>query len=153
MQYPSMSSHEKDVKVNSDGSVDVYLGPKAPAGFEHILGADDSGEGLVCDSSSLRSAGGVVQQYVAAGRNRSREVRGEAAVVLMALPGFALLSALGTSSAESPLLPSAGATSGFCLRVAAFFSGFGSAFDILSGGIYDAPPSPRQQNARGRAAK
>ena len=30
-QFPSVSSQDKDVKVNADGSVDVYFGPKAPA--------------------------------------------------------------------------------------------------------------------------
>lgn len=32
---PSVSSQEKQLKVNADGSVDVYFGPKAPAGEEH----------------------------------------------------------------------------------------------------------------------
>jgi len=31
---PSVSSQDKGFKVNADGSVDVYFGPKAPAGFE-----------------------------------------------------------------------------------------------------------------------
>jgi hypothetical protein len=34
-RYPSVSSQNKGVKVNADGSVDVYFGPKAPAGFEN----------------------------------------------------------------------------------------------------------------------
>jgi len=29
-----VSSQNKDVKVNADGSVDVYFGPKAPKGME-----------------------------------------------------------------------------------------------------------------------
>ncbi len=33
-QAPSVSSQNKGVKVNADGSVDVYFGPKAPAGLE-----------------------------------------------------------------------------------------------------------------------
>jgi hypothetical protein len=33
-QYPSVSSQRKDLQVNADGSVDVWLGPKAPAGKE-----------------------------------------------------------------------------------------------------------------------
>ena len=33
-QFPSVSSQNKGVKVNADGSVDVYFGPKATAGFE-----------------------------------------------------------------------------------------------------------------------
>jgi len=32
---PSVSSQEKGVKVNADGSVDVYFGPTAPAGMEN----------------------------------------------------------------------------------------------------------------------
>lgn len=32
---PSVSSQDKGVKTNADGSVDVYFGPKAPAGMEH----------------------------------------------------------------------------------------------------------------------
>src|SRR5208283_1875910 len=34
-QFPSVSSQNKGMKVNADGSVDVYFGPKAPAGEEH----------------------------------------------------------------------------------------------------------------------
>ena len=33
-QFPSVSSQKKDLLVNADGSVDVYFGPKAPAGKE-----------------------------------------------------------------------------------------------------------------------
>jgi len=33
-QYPSVSSQKKDLQVNADGSVDVWFGPKAPAGKE-----------------------------------------------------------------------------------------------------------------------
>ena len=31
---PSVSSQDKDIKINGDGSVDVYFGPEAPAGKE-----------------------------------------------------------------------------------------------------------------------
>ena len=34
-QYPSVSSQTKGLKTNADGSVDVYFGPKAPAGEEN----------------------------------------------------------------------------------------------------------------------
>lgn len=34
-QFPSVSSQNKGVLVNNDGSVDVYFGPKAPAGKEN----------------------------------------------------------------------------------------------------------------------
>lgn len=33
-QFPSVSSQSKGLKANADGSVDVYFGPKAPAGME-----------------------------------------------------------------------------------------------------------------------
>jgi hypothetical protein len=33
-QFPSVSSQNKGIKVNADGSVDVYFGPKAPVGME-----------------------------------------------------------------------------------------------------------------------
>lgn len=32
---PSVSSQNKELKINADGSVDVYFGPKAPDGFEN----------------------------------------------------------------------------------------------------------------------
>jgi hypothetical protein len=34
-QFPSVSSQDKGVEVNPDGSVDVYFGPKAPTGKEN----------------------------------------------------------------------------------------------------------------------
>ena len=34
-QFPSVSSQNKGIKVNPDGSVDVFFGPKAPAGMEN----------------------------------------------------------------------------------------------------------------------
>jgi hypothetical protein len=34
-RFPSVSSQKKGIKVNADGSVDVYFGPKAPAGMEN----------------------------------------------------------------------------------------------------------------------
>jgi len=33
-RFPSVSSQNKSVQTNADGSVDVYFGPKAPAGHE-----------------------------------------------------------------------------------------------------------------------
>lgn len=33
-QHPSVSSQNKDLLVNADGSVDVWFGPKAPEGKE-----------------------------------------------------------------------------------------------------------------------
>jgi hypothetical protein len=34
-QFPSLSSQNKKLLTNKDGSVDVYFGPKAPAGKEN----------------------------------------------------------------------------------------------------------------------
>ena len=34
-QFPSVSSQNKDVKVNDDGSVDVWFGPEAPQRMEN----------------------------------------------------------------------------------------------------------------------
>lgn len=34
-QYPSVSSQNKNLLVNADGSVDIFFGPKAPAGKEN----------------------------------------------------------------------------------------------------------------------
>ena len=34
-QYPAVGSENKKLMVNADGSVDVYFGPKAPAGKEN----------------------------------------------------------------------------------------------------------------------
>jgi hypothetical protein len=34
-RFPSVSSQDKKLKTNPDGSVDVYFGPKAPAGEKH----------------------------------------------------------------------------------------------------------------------
>lgn len=33
-QFPSVSSQDKDIQTNANGSVDVYFGPTAPAGKE-----------------------------------------------------------------------------------------------------------------------
>ncbi len=33
-QYPSLNSERGEVEVNSDGSTDIYFGPKPPAGKE-----------------------------------------------------------------------------------------------------------------------
>ncbi len=44
---PSVSSQDKTLKVNADGSVDVYFGPKAPAGFENNWVQTIPGKGWV----------------------------------------------------------------------------------------------------------
>ena len=44
-QFPSVSSQTKGLQMNADGSIDVYFGPKAPAGKEAQLGADGTRPG------------------------------------------------------------------------------------------------------------
>ena len=73
-QFPSVSSQTKGLLVNADGSVDVYFGPKAPAGKEKQLGADHPRQGLEHDPAPLRPAGAVVRQDLAAGRDRTAAV-------------------------------------------------------------------------------
>jgi hypothetical protein len=34
-KFPSVSSEDKDLKVNADGSVNIYFAPKPPLGVEH----------------------------------------------------------------------------------------------------------------------
>jgi hypothetical protein len=44
-QFPMVTSQNKNLQVNSDGSVDVYFGPKAPAGKENNWIQTISGKG------------------------------------------------------------------------------------------------------------
>ena len=73
-RFPSVSSQNKALQVNADGSVDVYFGPKAPAGQGEQLGADHSRQVVVHDPAPLRPAGAVVRQDLAAGRHPAGEV-------------------------------------------------------------------------------
>jgi hypothetical protein len=34
-RFPSVSSQKQDLKINDDGSVDLFFGPEAPAGYEN----------------------------------------------------------------------------------------------------------------------
>ena len=34
---PSLNTYSHDVAIADDGSVDIYIGPQAPAGLEHSL--------------------------------------------------------------------------------------------------------------------
>jgi hypothetical protein len=65
-QSPSLSSQTKGLLVNSDGSVDIYFGPKAPVGKEQNW-IQTAWQGVEPSSARLRSARTVVQQDVAAG--------------------------------------------------------------------------------------
>ena len=46
-QYPSVTSQNKALKVNTDGSVDVWFGPKAPTGMENNWVQTIPGKGWV----------------------------------------------------------------------------------------------------------
>ena len=46
--FPSKNNKRDKLIVNADGSVDLYFGPKAPAGKEANWIADRAGQGLVC---------------------------------------------------------------------------------------------------------
>ena len=71
-QFPAVGSLTKGLLVNADGSVDVYFGPKAPAGKENNWVQTIPGKGwntLLRLYSPLES---VVRQDLAAGRDSSR---------------------------------------------------------------------------------
>ena len=73
-RFPSVSSQTKGLQVNADGSVDVYFGPKAPAGKENNWVQTVPGTGLEHHPAPLRPAGAVVRQDLAAGRDRAVSV-------------------------------------------------------------------------------
>ena len=74
-QYPSRQQPDQGtVLVNADGSVDVFFGPKAPAGKETNWVQTDPGQGLEHDPAPLRSARALVRQDVAARRDRTPAV-------------------------------------------------------------------------------
>jgi hypothetical protein len=70
-KFPSVSSQTKGLLVNTDGSVDVYFGPKPPAGKENNWVQTIPGKGWLIDSSSLWAAGTLVQQDLATWRDRA----------------------------------------------------------------------------------
>lgn len=72
-QAPSVSSQSKDVKTNADGSVDVTSDRRLRGNGEQ-LGTDDSGQGLVHVAAPLWPAGTMVQQDLAARRDRTRQL-------------------------------------------------------------------------------
>jgi len=79
-QFPSVSSHTKGLKVDPYGSVDIYFGPKAPAGYEQ-QGADDSRQRLFYPLPPLWSAGAVVRQNLEAPRHRERAINTSMAIL------------------------------------------------------------------------
>ena len=54
-QFPSVSSQTKGLKVNDDGSVDVYFGPEAPGWRRDKLGANGSRQELEHLAAPLRA--------------------------------------------------------------------------------------------------
>ena len=72
--FPSKNNKRDKLIVNADGSVDLYFGPKAPAGKEANWIADRPRQGLVRALPPLRPARAVVRQDLAAGRDRRGEV-------------------------------------------------------------------------------
>ena len=75
-RFPSVSSQTKGLLVNADGSVDVWFGPKAPAGKEKQLDPDRPRQGLEHHPAALRPAGALVRQDLAAGRDRDPALTG-----------------------------------------------------------------------------
>ena len=75
--FPSKNNKRDKLIVNADGSVDLYFGPKAPAGKEANWIADRPRQGLVRAPPPLRPARAVVRQDLAAGRDRGGEVSGD----------------------------------------------------------------------------
>ena len=73
---PSVSSQGKNVKTNPDGTVDVFFGPTAPSGMEGNWVQTLPGKGLVHDPQALWSPGAMVQQDVAAWRDRTSTLTG-----------------------------------------------------------------------------
>ena len=61
-----LASTGPGIKTNSDGSVTVWFGPKAPAGQRVQLGSDYAGQGMERAVASLWTTGAVVQQVVEA---------------------------------------------------------------------------------------
>ena len=69
-QFPSVSSQNKEVIVNADGSVDVYFGPKPPAGKEPNWVQTIPGTGWNTLFRLYGPLEALVQQDLAARRDR-----------------------------------------------------------------------------------
>ena len=61
----TVDSLDKGVRKNADGSVDIYVGPKAPTGMEFELDLHPTGEELVSVVSLLRPGKGDLRQELA----------------------------------------------------------------------------------------
>lgn len=64
-------SSRMDLRKNADGSVDIYCGPKAPAGFEKNWISDRRPEELVCIFPVLPADRGVLRPVLAVTRLRA----------------------------------------------------------------------------------
>jgi len=71
----SVSRQNKAVKVNADGSVDVWFGPKAPEGMEHNWIQTIPNKGWFLILRLYGTARALVQQDLAARGNRTRALR------------------------------------------------------------------------------
>ena len=71
--FPSLGSRDKPVQ-NADGSIDLYLDPKAPKGKGRQLARDCAGQGLLRHPSTLRPDRSRPQQKLETRRHRKSEV-------------------------------------------------------------------------------
>ena len=71
----SRASNSAEVQKNADGSVDLYFGPKAPAGKEIELDSNGSCPQVRADVPPLRPDQGAFRQGVAAAGRREGELR------------------------------------------------------------------------------
>ena len=65
--WPSVHSNSKKLLINQDGSVDVWFGPKLPAGKKCNWVQTNAGKRLAYDPAPLLSAGAFVKQVVGTG--------------------------------------------------------------------------------------
>ena len=73
-ERPGLSSREiRKMKQNADGSVTLYVGPKAPEGLREQLDPD-RGQDALPDVPLLRSRGGLLQQDLQAGGRGAGQV-------------------------------------------------------------------------------
>jgi len=75
MSRPSLASNDTAVQKNSDGSTDIYFGPKAPAGQGIQLGTDRSEAAVRTAVPPVRPEEGVLRQDLEAAGCPGSEVR------------------------------------------------------------------------------
>jgi hypothetical protein len=54
--FPTVGSQTEGIKINDDGSFDIYFGPKPPDGFEKNWLQTIPGKSLVCSIKVIRTA-------------------------------------------------------------------------------------------------